>query len=69
MHRYTYIWWGDGYLVYDGDQYIGKDDQVDEVKLMVDAGVAQRIDAADKEEIIDAHWGDNLHELLAALYE
>jgi hypothetical protein len=45
--RYTFIWWGDGYFVYDGDKYIGKDDQVDAIDLLVDAGAARKIDYED----------------------
>lgn len=38
--RYTFVWWGDGYFVYDGSEYIGKDDQVNLIELLVEAGVA-----------------------------
>jgi hypothetical protein len=38
--RYTFVWWGDGYFVYDRGHYIGKDDQVDLIRLMVDDGLA-----------------------------
>lgn len=69
MPRYTFIWWGDGYFVYDGEDYIGKDDQLDELDLLMAVGAARRIDAEDKSEIIDDNWRASLSEMLAALGE
>mgnify|MGYP001588331879 CR=1 FL=1 len=40
MSKFTFVWWGDGYLVYDDGVYQGKDDQLNLVDLMVEAGVA-----------------------------
>lgn len=65
--RYTFIWWGDGYAVYDGDEYIGKDDQVSAKDMLFDAGLAVRIDAEEKFEQLDAVWGEPLPVVLAAL--
>lgn len=42
--RYTFIWWGDGYFVYDGDKYIGKDDQLDLLEMLLEVGLARRLD-------------------------
>ena len=42
--RYTFIWWGDGYFVYDGDKYIGKDDQLSIEEMLFDSGIARRLD-------------------------
>ena len=47
--RYTYVWWGDGYFVYDGDKYIGKDDQVDLEYMAAEAGLIRRVDAEEYE--------------------
>jgi hypothetical protein len=59
--RYTFIWWGDGYFVYDGDTYLGKDDQVDPIRMMVESGVARKIDYEDEEP----EWGCRQHECMA----
>lgn len=65
--RYTFVWWGDGYAVYDGEDYIGKDDQINEVDLMERAGIARTIDAEERSEVLDEYWGEPLSALLAAL--
>ena len=39
---YVFVWWGDGYFVYENGVYIGKEDQVDLLGLLVDAGVAEK---------------------------
>ena len=36
--QYTFVWWGDGYFVYKDGGYIGKDDQLDLVEIMVELG-------------------------------
>lgn len=66
--RFTHVWWGDGYAVYEGDKYIGKDDQIDEVHdLMVPGGLTRVIDAEEHQDVLNYHWGDPLPVLLAAL--
>jgi len=69
--RYTFIWLGDGYFVYDGDKYIGKDDQLDIEEMLFDSGIARRLDyemADDDDDGIEAtetlteffkEYGDN----------
>ena len=66
--RFTHVWWGDGYLVYDGNEYIGKDDQIDEVRdLMVPGGITRVVDAEDQPDVTDDFFGAPLDQLLAAL--
>lgn len=57
--RFTFIWWGDGYFVYDGDCYLGKDDQVNLIHLFAQAGLLTRLDY----EAENPDWG---HESLSA---
>lgn len=68
--RYTFVWWGDGYAVYDGEKYIGLDDQLDEIQdIIVPNKLGRIIYAEDQEEVLDTHWGAPLSELLTALRE
>lgn len=54
--RYTFLWWGDGYAIYEGSRYIGKDDQVSLVEMMEDEGIIRRYNAEahfENEDILD----------------
>ena len=65
--RFTFVWWGDGYAVYDGQRYIGTDDQLDLVEMMVDGGLADRLDLEAYPEGTDGYWGADLDVLLAGI--
>ena len=65
--RFTFVWWGDGYFVYHGDQYIGKDDQVDLIYEMASAGIIERLNMDDAVEL--DYGFDTLTEMRAFLEE
>lgn len=68
--RYTFVWWGDGYAVYDGETYIGKDDQLSEIQdIIVPSGLGRIVDAEAHEDLLNEHWGAPLSEFLTALRE
>lgn len=68
--RYTFVWWGDGYAVYDGEKYIGKDDQLNEIRdIIVPSGLGQIVDAEEHEELLNEHWGAPLSQFMAAMRE
>lgn len=56
--RYTFLWWGDGYAVFDGDDYIGKDDQVDLLEMLVESGLAVQLNMDEAVDVDD--WDDSL---------
>ena len=47
--RYTFVWWGDGYLVYDNGAYIGKDDQLFLLDFLVEGGLAEKYEVSEEE--------------------
>jgi hypothetical protein len=61
----TFVWWGDGYFVYDEDVYIGKDDQLDIVDMMEKAGQVEKLNV---DEAVELDYGfDTLTEMRAFL--
>ena len=66
--RYTFVWWGDGYMVYDGEEYIGKDDQINMITdIIVRDGLGVEVDAEGLDDELNAYWGVPLTELLEAI--
>jgi hypothetical protein len=64
-YGYTFVWWGDGYFVYDGDEYVGKDDQVDLIDFLVYHGLAEKLN---EDEAVELDQGfDTLTEMRAVL--
>ena len=61
--EYTFVWWGDGYFVFQNGEYIGKDDQVDILQMLLDTENAERFDMPPEWE--DEEWGasapDDIH--------
>lgn len=49
--RYVLVDHGDGYFVYEDNIYIGKNDQVDPWRLLVESGSARKVD-------MPTDWGD-----------
>lgn len=68
LAEWTLVWWGDGYMVYHHDKYLGKDDQIDLIDdIIVASGVGEIINAEDHEETLNENWGVPLPELKEAL--
>jgi hypothetical protein len=69
MPRFTFVWWGDGYFVYDGEKYIGMDGQLDLVELLVATGTTRILNKDARGEPINGQVDacDTLTEMKEAL--